>query len=212
MAISKKSQIRNDIQIFRAFSVISVVLFHLNKEFVPYGYLGVDIFFVISGYLIFQQIYKNLNNNNLKLKVFYAKRVKRILPSLVSSSLFTIFIGYKVLSLDAFYELIKGLKYSLFFIGNIYFSRLIDYFSIESSQNLIINLWSLSIEEQFYLLFPILILFMYKVSKKYIPHILLALIIISLISRNELYYNLLKLDKIFFTVLSLELGNSYLVL
>ena len=123
MKISTKSQIRNDIQIFRAFSIISVVLFHLNKDLVPFGYLGVDIFFVISGYLIFQQIYKNLNNNNFKLKVFYTKRIKRILPSLVSSSLFTIFIGYKVLSLEAFYELIRGVKYSLFFVGNIYFSR-----------------------------------------------------------------------------------------
>ena len=77
MKISTKSQIRNDIQIFRAFSIISVVLFHLNKDLVPFGYLGVDIFFVISGYLIFQQIYKNLNNNNFQAKsILYKKNQK----------------------------------------------------------------------------------------------------------------------------------------
>ena len=105
---------RKDIQIFRAVAVLAVIVYHFNVQLLPYGYLGVDLFFVISGYLITKQLLKNAKDKNLKFSVFYFKRFKRIIPSLISSSLITILIGYYNISLEHFYELFRGLKYSIF--------------------------------------------------------------------------------------------------
>ena len=77
--------IRKDIQIYRASAVLAVIAYHLNVNLLPFGYLGVDLFFVISGYLITKQLLQNSQDKSLKLKVFYFKRFKRIVPSLVSS-------------------------------------------------------------------------------------------------------------------------------
>ena len=157
---------RKDIQIFRAVAVLAVIVYHFNVQLLPYGYLGVDLFFVISGYLITKQLLKNAKDKNLKFSVFYFKRFKRIIPSLISSSLIAILIGYYNISLEHFYELFRGLKYSILFIGNVFFAQIINYFSIDTKRNLIVNLWSLSVEEQFYIVFPFLIYLCVKNKKK----------------------------------------------
>ena len=161
----RKNIIRKDIQIFRAIAVTAVIAYHFNSDLTPQGFLGVDLFFVLSGFLITKQIVNNSQNGTFLLSNFYFKRFKRIIPSLISSSIFTIAIGYYNLSLEHFYELFRGLKYSLLFSGNIFFSQVINYFSIEKDRNLIINLWSLSVEEQFYIVLPFLIIFSLKVKK-----------------------------------------------
>ena len=157
--------VRKDIQIYRAVAVIAVIIYHFNVHFLPFGYLGVDLFFVISGYLITKQLLKNSKDKSIKLSVFYFKRFKRILPSLISSSLFTLVVGYYNLSLEHFYELFRGLKYSIFFVGNVFFAQTIDYFSIDANRNLIVNLWSLGVEEQFYIVFPLLVIVALKLKK-----------------------------------------------
>lgn len=188
---------RLEIQLLRSFAVISVILFHFDKEFFPNGYLGVDIFFVISGYLIFNKIREQIEKNSFKLKNFYFKRFKRIFPSLLSSTIFTLILGLFNLSLEHLYELIRGLKYSIFFVGNIFFSQVIDYFSLESDRNLIINLWSLSVEEQFYIIFPLFVILIYK-FKKPLPKVLIFLaLIISLLANTTKFYNALSFLNIF---------------
>ena len=139
-----------------------------------------------------------MSNGSFKFKDFYFRRFKRIIPALISSSLFTIVIGYYNLSLEHFYELIRGLKYSLLFAGNVYFSQIIDYFSIDTERNLIVNLWSLSVEEQFYIGFPFLVLVGMKLKKIKIQYFFIICFFISLISFSELFYRELYLSKIFF--------------
>jgi len=190
---------RYEIQILRGISVLAVTLYHLNKSFFPQGYLGVDVFFLISGFLITGTILNDLEKNSFSFKNFYTKRAKRIIPGLFSTMSLTILIGIYNLTAEQFFELIRGIKYSIFFISNIFFSQKIDYFSVDSDKNLIINLWSLSIEEQFYLIYPVLLLFLFKFARKYIFLIIVILIFISLFFYSETIYNLLNLNKIFFS-------------
>ena len=189
---------RKDIQILRGLSVLSVVFYHFNKNNFPNGYFGVDVFFVISGFLITNIIKNDLNENKFSFINFYKKRAKRILPAFFSTSLLTIAIGLYNLTEEQFYELVKGLRYSLFFGSNIYFSRIINYFSIDSERNLIINLWSLSIEEQFYILYPILVFISFKLFYKKIAYLILLLISISIISNSTIFFEYFNLSKIFF--------------
>ena len=129
--------IRRDIQLYRALAVIAVIIYHINEALLPFGYLGVDLFFVISGFLITKQLLELSNKKKLKLSVFYFKRFKRILPSLATSTIFTLTIGFYNLSIEHFYELLRGIKYSYLFVGNIFFSQTMDYFTIDSKRNLI---------------------------------------------------------------------------
>ena len=191
--------IRKDIQIYRAIAVIAVIFYHINVDFLPLGYLGVDLFFVISGYLITKQLLLNNKKKSIDLSFFYFKRFRRILPSLISSSLFTLVVGYYNLSLEHFYELIRGLKYSVFFVGNIFFAQTINYFSIDINRNLIVNLWSLGVEEQFYVVFPLLIIVSLKLKKIKIINFFVICFLISLLSYTEFFYYKLNLNTIFFS-------------
>jgi peptidoglycan/LPS O-acetylase OafA/YrhL len=175
-----------------------VIVYHFNPEFVPFGYLGVDLFFIISGFLITKQLIKSIEQESFEIKQFYFKRFKRIIPALVSSSIFTVLVGYFNLSLEHFYELFRGLKYSLLFVGNIFFSQIIDYFSIDSERNLIVNLWSLSVEEQFYIIFPFVVLIGIKIKKIKIVYFFNLCLLISLLSFSEVFYEKLHLSNIFF--------------
>lgn len=189
---------RKDIQILRGLSVLSVVFYHFNKNNFPNGYFGVDIFFVISGFLITNIIKKEIDLNKFSIINFYKKRAKRILPAFFSTSMLTVVIGLYNLTEEQFYELLKGLRYSLFFGSNIYFSRIINYFSIDSERNLIINLWSLSIEEQFYILYPVLLFVCYKLFYKKMSYIILGFISISILSNSIIFFDYFNLNKIFF--------------
>ena len=190
---------RQDIQILRGISVLSVIFYHFEKDQFVNGYLGVDVFFIISGFLITNLIKSEISENNFNFKNFYIKRAKRIFPALISTSILTILIGLQNLTEEQFYEMLKGLKYSLLFGSNIYFSRIINYFSIDSDKNLIINLWSLSIEEQFYIIYPIFLIITFKVFKEKIIFIITLVIFISIFSNSLIVYEFFKMGKVFFS-------------
>ena len=169
---------RVDIDILRAISVISVIIFHLDKTFFPLGYLGVDIFFVISGYLITKIISKELENNKFSFKHFYLRRIKRILPAFLVV-LFTALVGMFFILLSADFKFFtESLLASLAFVPNIYFWITGGYFGSNDELKPLLHLWSLGVEEQFYFFFPVIFFLIFKNFSKLIYKILFILIII----------------------------------
>ena len=177
----------------RALAVVAVILYHFEYQLFKHGYLGVDIFFVISGFLIGYGLLYNIQEELFSISDFYSKRIKRILPSLLSVVIFTITIFYFVSYPFQLEEIAKTVLWKSFFVVNEYFSITIDYFSQLNSLNPFIHLWSISVEEQFYIIFPIIVIFL---SRKYknIGKFLLAIFFISLVAfslPNSSYYSIL---------------------
>ena len=163
----KRISFRQDINGLRAIAVLAVVFYHAELELFKGGWLGVDIFFVISGYLISNIIISELNDGTFTFKNFYLRRVRRILPALFSTLLLTIPFAYFFLSPKALEEYIDSLIASVFFYANYHFMNL-DFYVAESTQLMpLLHTWSLAIEEQYYLLFPLFAYIIYKYFKKY---------------------------------------------
>ena len=126
----KRVSFRQDINGLRAVSVLAVVFYHAEIRFFEGGWLGVDIFFVISGYLISNIIISELNEGNFSFKNFYIRRVKRILPALFSTLFLTIPFAYFLLPPKAMEEFIDSMFSSIFFIANYHFMNL-DFYVAE---------------------------------------------------------------------------------
>ena len=162
----KDLSFRYDINFLRAASVFVVVIYHIDKKFLPGGWLGVDIFFFISGYLISNKILNDLKSEKFKFKNFYIKRIKRILPAVISSLIFTIPFAFALLPPQELYLYLSSFQSTLFFYSNIFFQNL-DFYNTPSSKYFpLLHMWSLSIEEQFYILFPMALFVIYKFSRK----------------------------------------------
>lgn len=148
---------RYDIGALRAFSVLVVLLFHFKVPFFSGGFLGVDIFFVISGFLMTKIILSGIKNNTFNFFEFYIKRYKRIVPALLFLLSFII-LASVVLMLPQDIRLnCKYVFLSSIFSSNVYFWLYNDYFDAASQTNILLHSWSLSVEWQFYLLYPLLI-------------------------------------------------------
>ncbi len=148
---------RFDIGFLRALSVISVLLYHFKVPFFSGGFAGVDIFFVISGFLMTKIIISGLSNNSFNFKEFYLKRAKRIIPALLFLLVFVLLISCILflssdIRLNSKYVFLSG-----FFISNIYFFLYSGYFDPSSHTNILLHTWSLSVEWQFYILYPLLL-------------------------------------------------------
>ena len=173
----------NHVDALRAVSVIFVILFHLNPNLFSYGFLGVDIFFVISGYVISNSLYDQQIKKNKSIFYFYVKRIKRIFPILflVIFSFLISYIFFSPLKGDTNFFLESAIS-SLFGLSNLYFiSNEINYFFTDEI-NPLLHTWSLGIEEQFYLIYPILLISIFKILKgntEKISGYLLLLIIFS---------------------------------
>jgi len=179
---------RIDIQALRGIAVISVVLFHIDKSIFKYGYIGVDIFFVISGFVISNLIYSNLSSNTFKIKNFIFMRFKRIVPALVSYLFFVQIVLFFNVDHQNVIQNTKTSIYSLILLANVHISRYLEYFTQEGTKNLVINLWSLSVEEQFYLFFPLFAILIRKVKIAKQLFIYIGLVILSIISINYLFF------------------------
>ena len=185
--MENKSIYRLDIDGLRAIAVIAVIINHFNKEILPNGYLGVDMFFVISGYVITLSLDKKKSNNLLDFLIsFYERRIRRLLPVLLVFVLsicffISLFNGYPIQSL-------KTGIYSLIGLSNYYLIRYsTDYFANPTDLNPFAHTWSLGVEQQFYILFPIIIWFTgfnreLKNSKRNLFYVLLSFSIFSFIS------------------------------
>ena len=157
---------RKDIHGLRGLAVISVVFYHSNFGFFKGGWLGVDIFFLISGYLISNIIISELNDGKFSFRAFYKRRVKRILPALLSTLTITSVFSYWLLTPKSLLEYSEAMISSIFFYSNYYFQNL-DFYNTEPAKfNPLLHIWTLSIEEQFYLVFPLILFVTYKYFKK----------------------------------------------
>src|SRR5216683_613406 len=153
---------RRDIDGLRAIAVLSVVLYHLSGKALPGGYLGVDMFFVVSGFLITSIIWREGQNGQFSIVRFYDRRIRRIMPALLLLLFATTVVAILLLLPADLIGYGKSLLSSLAFVGNIYFWRDTTYFSRLADEKPLLHLWSLGVEEQFYILAPLLIVLLVR--------------------------------------------------
>ena len=181
-----KLSYRPEIDGLRAISVIAVILYHLQISFDDFklfsgGFLGVDIFFVISGYLITSLILKEIDiEGNFSLINFYKRRSKRILPALFGMIFISIFFAWNYLTPNSFIEYSKSIISSVFFFSNYFFYfEGLEYNAENSLLKPLLHTWSLAVEEQFYIFFPILLILVNKFFNKKFFYFFLILFILS---------------------------------
>ena len=172
---------RADIQGLRAIAVLSVVLYHGDSGWLPGGFIGVDIFFVISGYLITQILLKNIDGNTFSVVGFYQRRIRRLFPALFLVLGTCIFFGALLLDPTDFKELAVTTTSTVFFVSNLAFYKYSDYFSGSTELKPLIHTWSLAVEEQFYILFPIFLTLSCKYFRKWLTPILLTILLSSFV-------------------------------
>ena len=160
---------RSDIDGLRAVAVLGVVIYHAFPWIIPGGFIGVDIFFVISGYLISGILYKGHNTGNFSFKEFYARRIRRLFPALIAMLVITLAYGWLVLLPDEFRQLGKHVAAGTLFIQNIVFWQESGYFDTAANLKPLLHLWSLAVEEQFYIFFPLLLILLWKRPKIMAP-------------------------------------------
>ena len=159
---------RSEIDGLRFIAVIPVILYHAGFSLFSGGFIGVDVFFVISGYLITTIILNELSNKTFSLKKFYERRARRILPALIFVILVSTVLSFVFLTRTELGNYFKSLNAALFFYSNFYFWKTSPYFKSESDLEPLLHTWSLSIEEQFYIFFPIFLIFFFVFLRKYL--------------------------------------------
>lgn len=157
---------RKDIDGIRAIAIIAVFIYHVWPDILPGGYLGVDIFFTISGYLITSIIIRENQNSTFSFISFFARRIIRLFPALILLLISLCFAGYFFLLPDEYSSLGRHIAGASIFSSNFFLLSEVGYFDIASSKKILLHLWSLAIEEQFYLIWPVLIWFGYKFKHK----------------------------------------------
>ncbi|MCS4534168.1 acyltransferase family protein [Neisseria montereyensis] len=160
--MSKSLQYRSDIDTLRAIAVVSVITFHFNKSWLSGGFLGVDIFFVISGFLITLIMHREMNAGIFTFKKFYIRRIKRILPVFFVVLLSVVIAAAFLFSPDAYYVLGKTTFASILFSANLYQAISQGYFDPAQEEKPLLHIWSLSVEEQYYFLFPLFLLLLVR--------------------------------------------------
>lgn len=174
---------RREIDGLRALAILPVILYHAGFQPFSGGFVGVDIFFVISGYLITSLILYEKEANTFSLIHFYERRARRILPALFFVMFAAIIVAWFYLLPNEMKSFGQSITASAAFMANIYFyEKNNDYFGLHSEQNPMIHLWSLAVEEQYYVFFPIFIILMWRFGKRSILYILMIIAIFSLIA------------------------------
>ncbi len=148
---------RPDIDGLRAIAVLSVFAFHANLKFFSGGYVGVDIFFVISGYLVSKMIFQAVVEETFSIVTFYRRRIRRIVPALTAMTLLVLAVSTIYLYPVEIIDLAKSAIASALSLSNIYFWGSASYFDAPANSKPLLHTWSLGVEEQFYIAFPLLI-------------------------------------------------------
>jgi len=157
---------RRDIDGLRAVAVLAVVLFHAFPAVLRGGFIGVDVFFVISGFLITGILLRELESGQFSFAHFYARRVKRIFPALVLVMAVCLAFGWLALFPDEYRQLGKHVAGGAGFAANFVYWAQVDYFDTAAETKPLLHLWSLGIEEQFYIAWPVVLLLVWKVKPR----------------------------------------------
>ena len=173
---------RPEIDGLRAFAVVAVILFHMNYQWIPGGFAGVDVFFALSGFLITTRLKKDLESQTFTFRDFWARRIRRILPAVIlvtaTTLLFAQLFGFRA---DR-PEIAKQTRAALFSYANFYFwSDAGDYWHPLSEDSPFLHTWSLSVEEQFYLIFPVFFFVVYRFLPKWQKGLMLTAVMSSLL-------------------------------
>ena len=174
---------RKDINGLRALAVLGVVAFHADRALVPGGFAGVDVFFVISGFLISRIILSECAAGRFSLPMFYAKRARRILPAMLAVVCCVWIVGWFRAAPTQFRDIGGGLLGNSYFTVNFWLLRLAGvggYFGADSSTKPLLHLWSLSIEEQFYLVWSVLLLAIFGLRQSLLPAVIVGILLASL--------------------------------
>lgn len=172
---------RQEIDGLRAFAVTSVILYHAGLAQLPGGFIGVDVFFVISGYLITSLIVKGLNEGSFSLVDFYKRRARRILPALFLVLACTVPFAWMWMLPEDFRNYAQSMTASVFSYSNIHFWLEKDYFAQDANLVPLLHTWSLAVEEQYYLIFPLMMMLAWpRLSKRSVLGVLAVIAAASL--------------------------------
>ena len=177
----KAMSYREEIDGLRAIAVLSVIIFHFFPKYLPGGYIGVDVFFTISGYIITSTTLHRLKNGDCSIISFYIRRISRLIPSLSLVIIVSTLFFASLYTTHDFNSLINSALASNFYISNWHFLTETGYFDDSSYLKPLLHTWSLSIEEQFYIIFPLLLIPLVTRKKiKIFTYLISAITIISL--------------------------------
>lgn len=164
---------RRDIQLLRGIAVLLVVIYHADLGVIMHGYLGVDVFFVVSGFLISSIILNDLKSGSFSFSGFYLRRAKRLLPALYCTLAFTSLLAYAFLTGQQWRDYIEQLIGAVSFSANLILPTQSGYFAGSAETKPLLHIWSLSLEEQYYFFLP---LFLFVLPRKWqLPGLLLLL-------------------------------------
>jgi len=183
---SSKISYRGDIDGLRAIAVLSVMAFHFSPGQFKGGFVGVDIFFVISGFLISSIIYKELEARKFSIVEFYVRRIRRIYPALFLVLVFVCVAGWIYLMPSDFIVLGKQIIGGSTFSANFVLWSQSGYFSPEAALKTLLHLWSLGVEEQYYLIFPLICMVFYRSRSRWVlPAAFLLIAAVSMFLKGE---------------------------
>ncbi len=189
---------RPDIDGLRGLAIIYVIIFHCFHNVLPSGFIGVDVFFVISGFLITRIILGQLENNKFRFFDFYCRRIRRIFPALFVMLLVSFCFGLLTLSSGDMVWLTRQFHYAAFQISNIFFQRTVSYFDEGQNFMPLLHTWSLGIEEQFYLVAPFILFASFRLKSSSSISPFRIILILSLISLGLSQYFVFTNQKIAF--------------
>lgn len=180
-SFASRTGYRADIDGLRALAVLLVLVFHfrLFDGIGDAGFMGVDVFFVISGYLITGIVIKQLDDGRFGFRSFYLHRVRRLAPALQVTLLLTVLAAWLLLLPVDFAELTRQLMAAQGYVANIYFWQHVNYFGLSADSTVLLHMWSLAVEEQFYLLFPVALWAVHRWARPWLPHLLVLGLIAS---------------------------------
>lgn len=182
---------RPDIDGLRAVALIAILFLHVGIDITPGGFVGVDMFFVISGYLIISIIQKQLAQGTFTMTDFLSRRVRRIFPAAFVLVAGTLIAGWFLLAPFDYAELGRSARYNALFSANFYFWQQAGYFDTASQLKPLLHTWSLAVEEQFYFLLPLLLMLIFRFKKNTRILILLFITLLSFfISWWEVKHNI----------------------